>query len=71
MRPGGAGTGWLVAEDGTSIDDLPEDLAGLVKPEVQPGERLFWVSRAHRTERVVRGGHWAAGAWAGSTGSNR
>ena len=27
-------------------DDLPEDLIHLVKPELQPGERLLWASRA-------------------------
>ena len=28
------------------LDDLPEDLLHLVKPELQPGERLLWASRA-------------------------
>jgi hypothetical protein len=27
-------------------DDLPEELIHLVKPELQPGERLLWASRA-------------------------
>jgi hypothetical protein len=33
-------------EPDTLADDTPEELLGLVKPELQPGERLLWASRA-------------------------
>ncbi len=32
-------------------DDLPEELIHLVKPELQPGERLLWASAARRDAR--------------------
>jgi hypothetical protein len=46
MTPGGEDKAWLAIDDRSSADDLPEDLAGLVKPELQPGECLLWASRA-------------------------
>jgi hypothetical protein len=46
MTPGAENKAWLAIDDRSSAVDLPEDLAGLVKPELQPGERLLWASTA-------------------------
>ena len=46
-------------------DALPEDLIQFVKPELQPGERLLWASRADQAGgRLRRDGHAVAGTWA-------
>ncbi len=45
--------------------EIPEDLLAWIKPELEPGERLLWVSRADRgaAPRSWRG-HRAGAAWA-------
>lgn len=45
--------------------EIPEDLLVWIKPELEPGERLLWVSRAGQEPSFRRrGGLPAAGTWA-------
>jgi hypothetical protein len=46
MTPEAEDKAWLATDDASSADVLPEDLADLVKPELQPGERLLWAAKA-------------------------
>ena len=47
-------------------DALPDELLHLVKPELQPGERLLWASRAGVGSTIIRRiwpSSWPASIW--------
>ena len=65
MAPGGEDVTRSSIEGRLSEEDLPEDLIQFVKPELAPGERLLWASRADQgAARRRRGGQAVAGTWA-------
>jgi hypothetical protein len=45
-------------------DALPEDLLGLIKPELAPGERLIWASRANPRPSRSPSGYEVGALWA-------
>ena len=65
MAEGVGDMAWSTPEGRPLEEDLPEELISFVKPELQPGERLLWASRADRAATPRRrGGHAVAGTWA-------
>jgi hypothetical protein len=56
MTPGAEDEAWLAIDDRSPSVDLPEELVQFVKPELQPGERLLWASKAHFPPHPIKFG---------------